>query len=123
MWVSFWLSKRSRNQTLIAPHLAKAMGIQHKSARNAVTSAIAICGLLATIALSGPSFTSSERPSFSNDSARVLIMDMSMSMYATDIKPNRLTQTKYKASDLLKNGVKVPLVSSLTLAMRTPLVR
>ncbi|KJY72947.1 hypothetical protein TW78_10180, partial [Vibrio coralliilyticus] len=98
----FWLSKRSRNQTLIAPHLAKAMGIQHKSARNAVTSAIAFCGLIATIALSGPSFTSAERPSFSNDSARVLIMDMSMSMYATDIKPNRLTQTKYKASDLLK---------------------
>ena len=29
-------------------------------------------------------------------------MDMSMSMYATDIKPNRLTQAKYKARDLLK---------------------
>ncbi len=28
-------------------------------------------------------------------------MDMSMSMYATDIKPNRLTQARYKASDLL----------------------
>ena len=29
-------------------------------------------------------------------------MDMSMSMYTTDIKPNRLTQAKYKARDLLK---------------------
>ena len=75
----FWLSKRSRSQTLIAPHLAKAMGIQQKSARNAITSAIATSGLIAIIALSGPSFNSSERPSFSNDSGRVLIMDMSMS--------------------------------------------
>lgn len=29
------------------------------------------------------------------------MMDMSMSLYATDIKPNRLTQARYKALDLL----------------------
>ena len=97
-----WLLKRSHTKTLIAPHLAKAMGLSHSSSRSAIIITITISGLLAVIALAGPSFTASERPSFTNASGRILIMDMSMSMYATDIKPNRLTQAKYKASDLLK---------------------
>ena len=97
-----WLIKRSRSKTLIAPHLAKAMGLSHNSSRNLSISIAVVTGVIAIVALAGPSFTASERPSFSNQSGRVLIMDMSMSMYATDIKPNRLTQAKYKASDLLK---------------------
>ena len=97
-----WLIKRSRSKTLIAPHLAKAMGLSHNSSRNLSISIAAVTGVIAIVALAGPSFTASERPSFSNQSGRVLIMDMSMSMYATDIKPNRLTQAKYKARDLLK---------------------
>jgi len=96
-----WLIKRNRNQTLIAPHLAKAMGIQGKVSNKGGLKLASLAGLLAIIALSGPSFISQERPSFANTSARVIVMDMSMSMYATDIKPNRLTQARYKVTDLL----------------------
>lgn len=52
--------------------------------------------------MAGPSWQSAERPSVQNSAARVLIMDMSRSMYATDLAPNRLTQARYKALDLLK---------------------
>lgn len=54
-----------------------------------------------TTALAGPSFGYKETPSFQLSGARILVMDMSRSLYATDLKPNRLTQAKYKAKDLL----------------------
>ncbi|MHC6529385.1 vWA domain-containing protein [Vibrio proteolyticus] len=96
-----WLGIRSRSQTLIAPHLAKAMGLSGNQRSKSALLVIALCWLIAVVALAGPSLRTTERPSFKNASARVLVMDMSMSMYATDIKPNRLTQLKYKATDLL----------------------
>ncbi|GAJ71478.1 TPR domain protein in aerotolerance operon [Vibrio sp. JCM 18904] len=49
----------------------------------------------------GPSWQSNARPSFELNQNRILVLDMSRSMFATDIKPNRLAQTRYKALDLL----------------------
>lgn len=98
-----WLRKRQRSQTLIAPHLAKGLGLTSKASHNSLIAIAGLCGAVAISALSGPSFISQERPSFANNSTRVLVMDMSMSMYATDIKPNRLTQARYKVTDLLKH--------------------
>lgn len=63
---------------------------------------LALSWIVATLAMAGPSWQSAERPSVQNSAARVLIMDMSRSMYATDLAPNRLTQARYKALDLLK---------------------
>ena len=99
--ILLWLTLRSKQQTLIAPHLAKALGITNNKRQSTALSLISFCWLLAVVALAGPSFQTEARPSYSNSNARVLVMDMSMSMYATDIKPNRLTQSRYKALDLL----------------------
>lgn len=99
--ILLWLTLRSKQQTLIAPHLAKALGITNHKRQSTALSLISFCWLLAVVALAGPSFQTEARPSYSNSNARVLVMDMSMSMYATDIKPNRLTQSRYKALDLL----------------------
>ena len=41
-------------------------------------------------------------PLYTLEKAHVLVLDLSYSMYATDLKPNRLTQAKYKAIDLIK---------------------
>ncbi|MBF4428379.1 VWA domain-containing protein [Vibrio anguillarum] len=95
-----WFTLRAKRHSLIAPHLAKAMGLNAKK-HNAAIVIIGISWLIAVLALAGPSFESQTRPSYSNSNARVLVMDMSLSMYATDIKPNRLTQARYKALDLL----------------------
>ncbi|MDQ2164932.1 MULTISPECIES: vWA domain-containing protein [Vibrio] len=95
-----WFTLRAKRHALIAPHLAKAMGLSDKK-HNAAIVIISISWLLAVLALAGPSFESQTRPSYSNSNARILVMDMSLSMYATDIKPNRLTQARYKALDLL----------------------
>ncbi len=88
-----------QRSSLIAPHLAKALG---QAVKKKHYSAIwAGAWMIACIALSGPSWQENALPSFKLGQNRVLVLDMSRSMYATDIKPNRLTQTRYKALDLL----------------------
>ena len=60
-----------------------------------------LIGLLTIIALAGPVWQKLPQPVYQTERGSVLIMDMSYSMYATDIKPNRLTRARFKAIDLL----------------------
>lgn len=60
-----------------------------------------IIGLLSIIAVAGPAWQKLPQPVYQTERGSVLIMDMSYSMYATDIKPNRLTRARFKAIDLL----------------------
>ena len=53
------------------------------------------------IALSGPSFREKTVPVFQTESARVVLLDLSLSMDATDIKPARIDRAKHKIMDLL----------------------
>lgn len=96
-----WLMHRTHSSSLISPHLAKAMGVEKHDSSKLLLS-LALVWTLVIIALSGPSFGKQNLPTMSNNHARVLVMDMSRSMYANDNKPDRLTQARYKASDLLK---------------------
>ncbi len=60
-----------------------------------------ILGFCIIIALAGPAWQKIPQPVFQLERGSVLVMDMSYSMYSTDIKPNRLTRARYKALDLL----------------------
>ena len=60
-----------------------------------------IIGILSIVALAGPAWKKLPQPVYQTERGSVLIMDMSYSMYATDIKPNRLTRARFKAIDLL----------------------
>ena len=95
--------KKSGWQGLLPKHLANALIDQKQS--NKPTSLILpfIIGLLAIIALAGPSWKKLPQPVYQLAKGSVLIMDMSYSMYATDLSPNRLTRSRYKAIDLLDN--------------------
>ena len=57
--------------------------------------------LVAAIALAGPGWEKLPDSSFSSRDARVLVLDLSMSMMAEDLKPNRLTQARFRLSDML----------------------
>ena len=61
-----------------------------------------ILGSCFILALAGPAWQKLPQPVYQLARGSVIIMDMSYSMYATDIKPNRLTRARYKAIDLLQ---------------------
>ncbi|MGY5788316.1 VWA domain-containing protein [Vibrio cincinnatiensis] len=96
-----WLFYHPHRPSLVAPHLAQAMGLTHKKHQHLWLAGVSFCWLIATLALAGPSFEKRPRPSYTNSAARVVVMDMSLSLYASDLTPNRLSQARYKVLDLL----------------------
>ena len=58
--------------------------------------------LIAALALSGPSWQKLPDTSFSSIDSRVLVLDLSLSMLAEDLRPNRLTQTRFRLMDMLE---------------------
>lgn len=69
--------------------------------RRAGTWAAAALLVLAGLALAGPSWQRLPDPSFTARDARVLVVDLSASMLAEDLKPNRLVRMRFRLSDLL----------------------
>jgi len=61
--------------------------------------------LIAALALAGPSWQKLPDNSFSSRDARVLVLDLSLSMLAEDLKPNRLTQAHFRLSDMLEEAM------------------
>ncbi|PMH43161.1 hypothetical protein BCU68_04010 [Vibrio sp. 10N.286.49.B3] len=94
-------TNNQQTNALIAPHLAKKLGLEKSSYWRSICYFFSFAWSIAIIALAGPSMQQVKLPSFDVSTPRVLVLDMSTSMYATDIKPNRLTQARYKALDLL----------------------
>ncbi|MCH9697261.1 MAG: VWA domain-containing protein [Gammaproteobacteria bacterium] len=66
---------------------------------------VSLGGLLAILSLAGPTWERVPAPMFRNQSALVIVLDLSTSMYATDIKPNRITRARFKITDILKHRV------------------
>jgi len=71
------------------------------SARLAVIG-LASLWLMAIIALAGPSLKSVELPAEKTHQGNVIILDLSLSMLADDLKPNRVSRARFKLIDLLK---------------------
>ncbi|HFD13220.1 MAG TPA: VWA domain-containing protein [Crenotrichaceae bacterium] len=63
---------------------------------------ISIAGIISILALAGPSWEKIPVPVFRNQSALVLALDLSESMDATDVKPNRIARARFKITDILK---------------------
>lgn len=59
--------------------------------------------LIAVLALAGPAWDKRIQPVYQNQSAKVILLDLSHSMLAQDITPNRLTRAQYKILDILNN--------------------
>ncbi|WKE64184.1 VWA domain-containing protein [Gallaecimonas kandeliae] len=90
-------------QKLLPPHLAKHLLTGSEGVHNRwPLLVLAGAWLLATLAMAGPSWNKDEYPLYQLKGGRVLLMDMSLSMHATDLAPDRQTQAKYKAIDLVR---------------------
>ena len=64
---------------------------------------VLLAWIIACLALAGPSWQQLPQPVHKKDAALILIMDLSPSMLAEDVKPSRLERARYKLIDILKN--------------------
>ncbi len=63
--------------------------------------AVALAGAFTILALAGPAWERLPQPVFREQSALVLVLDLSRSMDAADITPTRLTRARHKILDIL----------------------
>ncbi|MGB0450043.1 MAG: hypothetical protein ACPGF6_05580, partial [Porticoccaceae bacterium] len=64
---------------------------------------VLLAWVVGCLALAGPAWEQLPQPVHKKDSALILIMDLSPSMLAEDIKPSRLARARFKLIDILKN--------------------
>lgn len=57
--------------------------------------------LIAVIALANPVWQKLPQPVFQTDQARVIVLDLSLSMNSTDLKPARIDRARFKVRDIL----------------------
>lgn len=62
---------------------------------------IAVTGLIAILALAGPTWDRLPQPLYQDSRALVIALDLSRAMDATDLEPSRLVRARYKIADVL----------------------
>ncbi|HIA14628.1 MAG TPA: VWA domain-containing protein [Nitrospirales bacterium] len=67
--------------------------------------AVALAGVFTILALAGPAWERLPQPVFREQSALVLVLDLSRSMDAADITPTRLTRARHKILDILTHRI------------------
>jgi Ca-activated chloride channel family protein len=65
---------------------------------------LAIVWLLLAIALAGPSWQRLPQPVYQAQQFRVIVLDLSLAMNTTDVKPSRLAQARFKVIDLIRQN-------------------
>ena len=98
----------SWEQAIDASLLPYLLALPTQTGSRRLLNLLLVGWLLAIIALAGPVWLKTPQPVHEREDALVIILDLSRSMYAIDIKPNRLVRAQRKLQDLLtlrKEGV------------------
>ena len=74
---------------------------QHK--RKLLPWVMCLAGTLLLLSLAGPAWQKKPQPLIKKSQARVLVLDLSFSMLAADVKPTRIDRVRFKLEDLLNN--------------------
>lgn len=103
-----WLWRRTRRPAgdwarVCDPHLLRWLSVSQsdEQGRGGGQWLAALALLLAILALSGPSWNKLPDASYSARDARVIALDLSVSMLANDLRPDRLTRARFRLADLL----------------------
>ncbi|MBJ2127408.1 VWA domain-containing protein [Alteromonas sp. IB21] len=95
-------AKQSGWQSVIPSHLYQYMVIgKNELGAKPPMWMLAFVWVISVIALAGPTWERLPQPVYQLKMGHVIVIDMSLSMRATDMTPDRLTRAKYKAIDLV----------------------
>lgn len=102
----FWLARRRDRDgdwtRLIDPDLLPALRLDGGGTPGrSPWPWLALAWTLAALALAGPSWQRAPSPAYRGNAAWVLVLDLSPSMNAADVPPNRATRARYALDDLL----------------------
>ena len=105
-----WLWRRARRPAgdwsrVCDAHLLRWLSVEQGKAggRRSGPWLAGLALLIAILALAGPSWQKLPDASWSARDARVIALDLSASMLAEDLRPNRLVRARYRLSDLLES--------------------
>ncbi len=104
LWLYHRRKVQSRSwQAVCDPELLPYLLVGNAEGRKGrrVLFALALSSALALFALAGPAWKQLAQPVFRDQSALVLVLDLSRSMDAADIQPTRLTRARHKVIDIL----------------------
>ena len=103
--VLMWKRRDTRSSwaRIVAPELLQHVLLEdaRKGSRWPLL-AVAMAGTLSIIALAGPTWERTPQPVYRSQAPLVLVLDLSRSMDAADIKPSRLVRARYKLADILE---------------------
>ncbi len=102
--LSLWrkrLTSRSWRAVIDQQLLPHVLIGQHQHRGPWLMIAVGLAGILAMTALAGPVWEKLEQPVFRQQSALVILLDLSRSMDATDVRPSRLQRARLKLRDIL----------------------
>lgn len=99
-----WQRSDKALKTVVAPHLLPFLTQSERKGSTQKWLGL-ICASLLIIGLSGISFSKAETELYSPQQKTVFIVDQSLSLYATDVRPNRLTREKQILRDILRGDL------------------
>lgn len=106
IWLGLALRHHERTQSgwhkICSPHL-----LPHLLQQTAFTTAkplwlALLFWLLAITTLAGPSMGKKVQPIYRSNNTRVIVVDLSQDMLATDLQPSRIERAKFKLYDLIR---------------------
>lgn len=125
--VLLWRRKASYGlwEQVISPHLLPHLMKGNVGGQNRSALVLLLIGwLLASLALAGPTWRKLPTAAQKKIEAQVIVLDLSISMYATDLPPSRLERARMKLTDILKRtdeGLTALVVFAGTPHVVTPL--
>ena len=88
----------------VEPHLLEFLATSHSQhKRKLLPWVMCLAGTLLLLSLAGPVWQKKPQPLIKKSQARVLVLDLSFSMLAADVKPTRIDRVRFKLEDLLNN--------------------
>ena len=114
-WKFYQLSQNNWKQA-VDPDLLKHLLSQEQAQKHQRSLlAASLLWVLAGLALAGPTWEKLPQPAHQTEDALVIVLDLSISTLASDVKPSRIERAKLKVLDLLKqqkDGLKALVVYS-----------
>ena len=89
-------------KNLIAPDLQPLLlNSTSSQSKKSLLYLLAAGWLIAVIALANPAWEKQPRPLVRSNAARVIVLDLSLSMNSRDLKPSRMERARFKVEDIL----------------------